>query len=579
MNIKHFWRHTLMSSLLVLTVLISSCSFLPDLSLFQETPFYEITYVRPSYEAIRAAADSALQELKSENPSYSKATSFLDEFFREYSTFHTMRALAEIHYSANTLNESYLSEYSFFNSHISLVEKCREELLIASAQSAIADRLETGYYQQSLEKYLTYARYTDPDYLQLSQKEADLITAYQTTLNEAQIDGISIWSSLENAESAEEYNRLLKAFYEQYTPLLAKIYADMVAVRKEMAEKLDYANYLILAGEELGRQLEIEDMKTYLEDLRLALQNVDFTHASLAPIERISDEYEQYSLLSSICSSLDETAGSSIFSDYYLYMRRNALSNISYSVYKENISFTTYLYDYTEPYLFMNTAGTLSDIGTLCHEFGHFVEMGYTYNSAGSIDLAEVYSTSFQLLAISRLSSENCDLTNEEISALFANEKEDAISRLRYQGALSSFEFAIYDPESTVDVTDPDSLCALYADIMNAWGYQIDSQILTSSAGWITIPHIFQYPSYVFSYCISTDIAMQVAVAEYNRAGSGVTYYLSLLDREFDADLLAVVENAELESPFSEGHLQTVIQSFLSCQQEAGSDQKSLASV
>jgi len=566
MRIVHPPRIIAVAILLAVALILSACAPIFSQPLLGQTHFYEMIYERPSYEELRSLCDDALAELRAEKPNYRKATLALDDFFASFSTYFTMESLANLYYSADTQREDYRKECDFFVQHSVLVEKCREEIMVAAANSKIRSSLETVYFMTDLSEYEEYARYTDDEYLQMSLDEAKIIRRYRDTVSDATVNEKNVWEALGECTNAEAYRGILTSFFEKYTSILGQTYHELTEIRCRMAKHLGIDSYILLAGEGLGREMSMDQMKGYLSQLKRTVTSVklDQSQESATVMSRTIGERELHGYLRDVCTEMDEVLGYDQFSTLHEYMLTYGLCDLSLSPRKEGTSFTTYLYDYYEPYVFLSPEGNYHDLTTLFHEFGHFTEMGYSGNTASSIDLAEVYSEGFEMLAVQYMPAET-KKQKELRTALFDREKEKALDTFRYQGLLTDFEMTIFDPASKIDTSDPDALCYLFAELSVEWGYHEDENDIIARSGWITVPHIFQYPSYVFSYCIASDIALQLGKKECDKRGSGLEIYASLLERDNTDDFVTVLTKAGLSSPFESGHCEALIPAFLAC--------------
>ena len=72
--------------------------------------------------------------------------------------------------------------------------------------------------------------------------------------------------------------------------------------------------------------------------------------------------------------------------------------------------------------------------------------------------------------------------------------------------------------------------------------------------GWIDIQHFFVAPFYVISYCVSNDAALQIYQAEL-RNGTGLETYRTLMSHSSGNTILALLEEAGLDSPFKSGRM------------------------
>jgi oligoendopeptidase F len=124
------------------------------------------------------------------------------------------------------------------------------------------------------------------------------------------------------------------------------------------------------------------------------------------------------------------------------------------------------------------------------------------------------------------------------------------------QSAFADFEQRIYamDPDDlTVDVVF-DLFEEVGADYgFDAWG--IDGSM------FVSIQHFFTSPCYVFSYVVSNDAALQLYQMEAKESGAGLELFLEQLATE-EEDFLAFVEAAGLGSPFADGRIESVAETF-----------------
>ena len=77
-----------------------------------------------------------------------------------------------------------------------------------------------------------------------------------------------------------------------------------------------------------------------------------------------------------------------------------SLYDITSSANKMPGSYTTYLESYEMPYIYISPEGTLADLLTAAHEFGHFVDGYVNCNQTFSIDCSEVFSQALEYLTL-----------------------------------------------------------------------------------------------------------------------------------------------------------------------------------
>ena len=111
-------------------------------------------------------------------------------------------------------------------------------------------------------------------------------------------------------------------------------------------------------------------------------------------------------------------------------------------------------------------------------------------------------------------------------------------------------------PEEELSV---EALTALYREVTAAYG--LDQDDYFDEMRYTGITHYYDTPMYILSYIYSNDAAMQIYQLELNQSGAGLQCYQDNLDNE-ETYFLAFLERAGLESPFTEGHLDEVRQTF-----------------
>jgi oligoendopeptidase F len=228
-------------------------------------------------------------------------------------------------------------------------------------------------------------------------------------------------------------------------------------------------------------------------------------------------------------------------------MSKNDLYDISDSKNKYNSSFEVYFYDYDQPYVFLSPTGTELDHLSFAHEFGHFCNDYVSGGSVAGIDTAEVFSQGMEYLSL---------IYSDPSQELKLHKLADSLCVFVEQAAYASFEQQVYclrGEELTLE-----NVIALYEKTGTAYGFdswQWDSR------DFVAVTHFYTSPMYIISYVVSNDAAMQLYQLERENPGSG----LAVLEANLATDeryLRAFLETAGLESPFAEGRLKTVRETF-----------------
>ena len=228
-------------------------------------------------------------------------------------------------------------------------------------------------------------------------------------------------------------------------------------------------------------------------------------------------------------------------------MEKYNLFDVTKSTSKMPGSYVTYLTAYEAPFLYVSPTDDIDDFLTATHEFGHFVDGYVNCNGTSSIDCNEIFSQGLEYLSLSR-----ANLNKTDRAGLTESKIGDAISTFLTQSCYAEFELRVYAlPEEELTV---EKLNEIFLECNEEFGmgmYGLESII---GPGWIDIQHFFIAPFYVISYCISNDAALQIYQAELEN-GNGLDVYRKLMSLSSGNTILALLEEAGLESPFKPGRM------------------------
>ncbi len=525
----------------------------------EHIPFSEMVYTRPETDGI----DGLLEELEGLLDSwfaYDKVLAKLDECFDWYYSFYTMYTLAEVHSYLDMTDEYYADEYEWISTEYALVQKAFDRLYYACAGSRYGKRLEKDYFWEGF-----LEQYSDPEdsiysdeYVAMLQKESDLLARYREMIAAPTIvfrgeerDLAELLDEL----TGQDYNDAVQIYYQTYNEPLAEIYIELVNVRKAMAAKLEYDSYEQMQYEfYYERDYTPEDAAAYLEHIHDDVMPFYTGLMSRDPYSKVRygkvDEEELYGILKTISGEIggDVTEAFDFMTEYGLY-------DIAKDPKKANMSFETYFPDYEEPFVFLGASGDTDDVLSFAHEFGHFCD-AYVNEGAlnESIDLAEVFSQSMELLALSRLGD---TMDGDDVANIARIKVIDLVSMYVQQAAFAEFETRVYalEPEEL----DAKALNRIMLEESRRFGFCVPDYEWAFSMSWIDITHFFEAPFYVISYPVSNDLAMQVYALEREEEGSGRDRYLSVLRHDYTG-IMDLVEDGGFASPFDEGRTADVVE-------------------
>ena len=523
--------------------------------------FSEMEYVRPDVDALL----SAFEDLAAMAENGEDADAILEEFFAvsdDYLNFYTMDMLAYIRYTINTTDSFYKDEYDVLELASPDVEEKLEAFFKACVDSPSRFALERKYFGYGFfELYEDYSLYTNEAYLALAKQEEELLAEYRSALEDPQIefDGEtqSFWALMEQYGDPATYDEymtyldILRSYYTQYNARVGGVFLELVKVRRQIAEVLDYDSYADYSYDLVyGRDYTHAQGQQFLAQVR----------AEMVPVYEEMLESELYYDLSQFdmdVSLLPESLFAAVqnmggaMEDAFVFMMAYELCDLSASDEKYDASFTTYLYNYEAPFLTINAHGTSADYSTFSHEFGHFTDSFVNYDAEEDLETAETFSQAMEFLALCY--SEGA-FTDRQVRELIQLNLMDMLETYAFQSALAQFEervYALSDDELTIE-----RINEIYSDCCKEYGVYDDWADFYYYYGWIDVTHFFEMPFYVISYVVSADTALQVYMLETETEGEGLAAYNRLLEREAGLGVRAVMESAGLDDPFREGGLE-----------------------
>jgi len=182
------------------------------------------------------------------------------------------------------------------------------------------------------------------------------------------------------------------------------------------------------------------------------------------------------------------------------------------------------------PYVLVNYNKRARDVGTLAHELGHAIhamlaEHHHVFNYHSSLPLAETASTFAEMLLTDRLLSEETDPAVRR-DILFA-QVNDA-----YATIMRQIFFALFERQAHEMVNNNASV----QELSNAYMQNLKLQFGDSlSIGeefqweWVSIPHIYYYPFYVYAYSFGQLLVLAL-YKQYKQEGQPfIPRYLEIL--------------------------------------------------
>ena len=517
----------------------------------EQIPFSQIEYVSPTSEPIVEGYGAVQLMVEEGSATASEIIAAYEQVFEDHLFFDTMHSLAYIHYSLNLDDTYYDEEYNRCEELSPVLNQAQEKCYVAMSESPLRLELEEEYFGEDFFLFYDENRvYSKDSVVALMQEESALEAEYMALQNDPTI----VWNGKETSMdslledpylSSEDYLAVYRAYYEKYGTLAADIYAKIIRVRKDIAKELGYDSYADFAfSYAYERDYTPEQVESYCEDIADELPSLllsAFMAQTELPYQDMDDTEELFQKTVESFGGMIQTSYDFMI-DYELY-------DTTISSTKLPGSYMTYLNSYEMPFLYVSPAETLSDLMTMCHEFGHFVDGYINCGGFSSIDCAEVFSQGLEYLALNR-----ADLDPSDREILSRSKAADAVLVFLTQACYAEFEIKAYDlPDEKLNA---EGLNELFAQCNKKYGISLLYMGMEDllAPGWIDVQHFFIAPYYVISYCVSNDAALQIYQWEL-ATGDGLDLYYNLLCQDRESTLPELMESADMESPFAKGRI------------------------
>ena len=519
-------------ALVLAAVMLAGCTILEDYHRIkdayfgQSTKFSDMEYERPDPDDVMKYQRQCIA-LAEEGKDLDALTDSIWDFYTEYDRFQTMYILADIHYCIDMSDLFWSDEYEWCLEKSNEVDAAADRLMYALAASPLRKELESedlfgaGYFD-SYEGESIW----DETLMAMMDEEAALVSRYE-----------------ELALALPEED---DPAYEAAAMEIVDLYAQLIALRQDQAAYLGYDNYVNFACDlYYGRDYTPEQELAYVEQVKEKLvpfyrQVCTMDNEDLGYYSATEEQAFGY-----VKQAAENMGG--VIEEAFGVMDSCELYHIKPGEHKYPASMETYIWGYELPFVFVNPEGTNYDALSFAHEFGHFCNDYASYGTMLNVDCGEVLSQGMEYLSLCYT-----DGTDDMVTMKMA----DSVCTYVEQAAYAAFEQAAYG--LTGEDLTAENLVALYEEITVEFGFDVWEYEGTELAG---LTHLFGYPCYVFSYVVSNDTAMQIYQLELEEKGAGLKVYEDCLDSEA-WNLTQFVEEAGLESPFTEGRLDEVAAIF-----------------
>ncbi|HEX5904448.1 MAG TPA: M3 family oligoendopeptidase [Candidatus Nitrosocosmicus sp.] len=183
------------------------------------------------------------------------------------------------------------------------------------------------------------------------------------------------------------------------------------------------------------------------------------------------------------------------------------------------------------PYVLLNFDGTLRDISTMAHEFGHAIHSVLASDKPISVQhpslpLAETASVFGEMILNDKLLDE---VPKKEKRILLAEQIDDFYATIMRQAYFTLFEIDAHDMVGRDSATTVDQLCSLY---MNNLDEQFGRSMKVTDDfryEWLYIPHFYHSPFYCYAYSFGNLLVLSLYQQFKNEGTDFIPKYINIL--------------------------------------------------
>ena len=544
-------------------------------------------YTRPDIKSVGDELEKLIKEFK-ESQSFEAQDSVFRKIIDLRTEFESMAAIASINYSNDTTSKSYTEEQDYFDDNNPVYEEYLHEFYIAITKSKFRNELEEKYGKNLFEIATFKINTISPEILEDLQKENHLRSKYMKLIASASLtyDGkelnlqeIGAYMQSSDRKVRKESSEIYWKFFADNAEEFDSIYDDLVKLRKDIAEKLGYDNFVKVGYQRMQRsgyddkdiakfreyvkkyivpltvklreqqkhRLELESLKYY--DLKVLHKEGNATPKG-SPEWILDNGKKMYSELS------EETG------EFYDFMLKNDLMDVMIRKGKDAGGFCSFIPKYKSPYIFANMNGTEDDITVLTHEAGH----AFQAYSSKNFDLPEYHFPSSEAAEIHSMSMEY--LTHPWMNLFFKEDTDrfkythliDSVLFIPYGVLVDDFQHWVYENPDASPAERNAKWIELEKIYLPYYDYE-GNEYLEKGGRWQRQAHIYESPFYYIDYCLAQICAFQfwskaihsvAFIGDKGQFRTALKDYIKLCKAGGSKPFLELVKYANLESPFEE---------------------------
>jgi M3 family oligoendopeptidase len=542
----------------------------------------DITAAAPSPESL--AADHAAIDALLDASELQTALAQWDRQRREYATW---VALAQLRFQQDTADEAAKAVRERADElgpvatghEIAIKRRFLESAGRAELEAAVSPQV-VRLWEADVTTFdpIIAARLEEENKLTASYTELTASARLQIGGQEVNLSGLQPFGENLDRQTRREAAQAEWQFFEQNGEKLDAIYDQLVKLRTSMARDLGYENFIELGYKRMRRtDYDAADVARYRDEIvrtvvpllsrlmerRRQSQGWETLYAwdepLIDPKGNPAPQGDHDTLVAAGQEMFDRMDGR--LGGFFKLMNEGGFLDLKTRPSKAPGGFCDAFPSVGMPVIFANFNGTYQDIGVFTHEMGHALQC-YESRNIGSLDTlwptteaCEIHSMSLEMLSYPHMGL----LVGDDAVERFQRMHLEAFLRLLVDCALGDhFQHEVYaNPDAT-----PAERHAMFRQLERRylpWRNYGDLAYAEMGATWQRVLHYFLVPFYYIDYALACCCALQFWVTARHDPKAALERYLALCAKGGSASFLALLESADLASPFAPGVLGGVV--------------------
>ncbi len=550
--------------------------------------FNEFKYERPNYNEVKKSLYNLIENLKNTDTA-EKQYEYIKDINKIRNHIQTMGTLVEIRHSINTQDKFYDGEQNYWDEYSPLYDELNSVFYKELVQSTFKSELEKKLGKQ----FFTLAEFSlksfSPDIIKDLQLENKLSSEYTKLIASAKISFQGKIRNLSELNSfIQHIDREIRRnasdikykFFKNHEAEIDRIYDDLVKVRTKIARKLGFKNFVELGYIRMKRSDYNPEMvvnfrkqvQKYIVPAASKLYERQKERLGLDTLTYYDEKFEFKTgnarpkgnsewILSNAKKMYSELSPET--NEFFNFMLQENLLDLVTKKGKAGGGYCTYIPDYKAPFIFSNFNGTSGDVDVLTHEAGH----AFQVYSSRWIEIPECNFPTYESCEIHSMSME---FFTWPWMDLFFKEDADkykfahlgsAIKFIPYGVTVDEFQHYVYENPNATPSDRKSAWRKIEKKYLPYKNYN-DCGFLERGCWWFQQSHIFNVPFYYIDYTLAQICALQFWNRANKNRNEAWNDYIKLCKAGGTKSFLELVEYANLESPFEDGCISSIINSI-----------------